>query len=44
MDDAERDVGALVLGKQDDLVAPGDLRGATYDDPVFGTVVVHLQA
>jgi hypothetical protein len=41
---AQRDVGALVLGQQDDLVAVGDLGRAADHDPVLGAVVVHLQA
>lgn len=41
---AERDVGRLVLGQHDLLVAVRDHRRALHDDPVFGAMVVHLQA
>ena len=40
---AERDVGRLVLGQHDLLVAAHDLGGALHDDPMLGAVVVHLQ-
>ena len=40
----QRDVGALVLREDDGLVAVGDLGGAADHDPMFGAVVVHLQA
>src|SRR5690606_15246543 len=42
--DAQRDVGALVLGQQDHLVPAGDLGRAADHHPVLGAVVVHLQA
>ena len=38
----QRDVRALVLGEQRDLVAVGDLGGPAYDNPVFGSVVMLL--
>ncbi len=41
---AQRDVGALVFGQQDDLLAHRHLGRALDDDPVLGAVVVHLQA
>lgn len=44
MHGAERDVGGLILGEQQHLVAIGNFGGAADHDPVLGTVVVHLQA
>src|ERR1700712_1452811 len=41
---AQRDVGALVLGEDRLAVAAGDLGRALHHDPVFGSVVMHLQA
>ena len=44
MDGAEGDVDGLVFGNQAHLVVDGDPGGAFDDDPVFGAVVVALQA
>jgi hypothetical protein len=41
--DAERDVGRLVLAEQDHFLAARDLGRTTDDDPMFGTMMVHLQ-
>src|SRR5579884_2703495 len=39
----DRDVGRLVLLEQEDLVPAGDAGGPGHDDPVLGSVVMHLQ-
>ncbi len=41
---AERNVGTLVFGEHEHLVVAGDPRRTADHDPVFGAVVVHLQA
>ena len=41
---AERNVGRFVFGEQEGPVAAGDLGRAADHDPVFGAVMVHLQA
>src|SRR4051812_26267876 len=40
---ADRDIGGFVLGEEKGLLAASHPRGAAYDDPVLGAVVVHLQ-
>ena len=41
---AQGDVGGLVFGQGQHFVAVGDFGGAGHHDPVFGAVVVFLQA
>src|SRR3990167_4901608 len=41
---AQRDVGAFVFTQQEYFFAAGDPRRAIHHDPVFGAMVVHMQA